>query len=66
MVAWVCGGWLENWRVMLILTQVVVEVDVEVGNRCTVVAWFTTFLVGWWVAGWLGVESENKAISAVN
>ena len=51
MVAWVGGGWLENWRVMLILTQVVVEVDVELSNRCTLVAWFTTFLLGWWVGG---------------
>ena len=24
------GGWLENWRVMLISTQIVVKVEVEV------------------------------------
>ena len=60
MVVWVGGGWLENWRVMLISTQVVVEVDVELSNRCTLVACLTTFSVGWWV------YSENKAISAFN
>ena len=25
-------GWLENWRVMLSSTQIVIEVDVEIGN----------------------------------
>ena len=29
MVRWL-GGWLENWRVMLISTQIVVKVEVEV------------------------------------
>ena len=48
LLVWLRGwvvGWLENWRVMLVLTQVVVKVDVELGNRCTLVKWFTTFLV---------------------
>ena len=35
-VEWV-GGWLEIWRVKLISTQVLVEVEVgvELGNRAT-------------------------------
>ena len=49
-------------QLLLWSTQVVVEVNVELCNRCTLVAWVTTFSVGWWV----GVESENKAISAFN
>ena len=48
-----------------------VEVDVELGNICSLAAWFTTFLVcrpasRLVVDGWVGVESENKAISAFN
>ena len=44
---------------MLISIQVVVEVDVVLGNRCSLVAWFTTFsvcrvVVGGGVGGWLG------------
>ena len=34
------GGWLENWRVLLILTQIVVkvlvEVEVDIGN---IISW---------------------------
>ena len=56
------GGWFKNSRVMLLSIQVVVEVDVVLGNRCSLVAWFTSFSVGWWV----GVETENNAISAFN
>ena len=26
-------GWLENWRVMLISTKIVVEVEVEIGKN---------------------------------
>ena len=56
------GGWFKNSRVMLISIEAVVEVDVELCNRCSLVAWFTTFSVGWWVC----VETENKAITAFN
>ena len=45
-------GWFENWRVMLISTQVIVEVDVELGNRCKLVARFTTLSVSMVVVGW--------------
>ena len=27
------GGWSENWRVMLISTKILVEVEVEIGNN---------------------------------
>ena len=57
------GGWFKNSRVMLISIEAVVELDVELCNRCSLVAWFPTFSVGWW---WVGVQSENKAISAFN
>ena len=44
--------WLENWTIMLFSTQVVVAVDVKlVNDRHTLVAWFTTFLVGHLVSG---------------
>ena len=39
-----------------------VEDDVELGNRCSLVGWFTTFSVCQVVGGRVGVESENKAI----
>ena len=37
--------WFKNWRLMLISTGVVVEVDVGLGNICTLIAWLTPFLV---------------------
>ena len=61
---------------MLISTQALVEVKVGVElslrcNRFKLVAWFTTFSVDRSVGrsgggGLVGVESENKAISAFN
>ena len=59
--------WFKNLRVMLISIEAVV--DVEHFNRCTLVAWF---MVLFWSggSGWagrlVGVETENKAISAFN
>ena len=45
------------------LNSNLVEVDVVLGNRCSLVVWFTTFLVCQVV---VGVETENNAISAFN
>ena len=45
------------------LNSNLVEVDVVLGNRCSLVVWFTTFLVCRVV---VGVETENNAISAFN
>ena len=48
--------WFKNLRVKLISIQVVVEVDIVLGNNCSLVTWFSAFLVGWW---WVvGVETE--------
>ena len=61
------NGRFKNSRVMLISIQVVVEVDVVLGNRCSLVAWFTTFLVcpvvvgGWCRAGNSGGTREPSS-----
>ena len=52
-------GWFNNLREMLISIQVVVEVDVVLGNRCSLVAWFTTFSAWWWVGGCLKYRIEQ-------
>ena len=46
-VGWL-GGWLENWRVMLISTQIVVEIEigVELGNK-TVKIILNCYNLGW-------------------